>query len=100
MPQNSLLDDHPTTTLVLEVEDQTLLTLSDATVVSVSHIDTKGNRRFVASTTFVGVGQDLLECALSRVLIAHRYGTDADVRMALVRTQKEAREHIAALERQ
>ena len=44
--------------------------------------------------------QDLLETLISRVLVASRYGTDADVRMTMVKTAKEARAHAKAHERE
>lgn len=100
MAQESMLDDVRTPTLLIEVHDHTLLSLSDATEVVVRHQDLRGDIRFVATTTLVGVQQDLLETLLSRVLVASRYGTDADVRMTMVKTAKEARAHAKAHERE
>ena len=100
MPQHDLFTDRPVTSLVIEVHDQTLLALSDATEVIARHVDIKGDTSFVGSTTLCGVEQDLLETLLSRVLIAHRYGSVEDVRMAMVRTRKEAREHARAHSRE
>jgi hypothetical protein len=96
MAQEDLFTDRPTTTLILTIEDLTLLELADATRVTAHHEDIRGSRRFVATVTLVSVGQDLLETLLSRALIASRYGTEADVRMAFVKTTKEAREHARA----
>lgn len=99
MPQESLFTSRPTTGLILEVEDQTLTALADATSVTVRAVDTRGDTRFVASCTLVGVQQDLLDTLVQRVTLNHRYGTDADVRKAVQQTMVEARHHSKVHER-
>lgn len=103
MPQHPLPwggEPPPNTTLVLEVADQTLLSLCDATEVTVRYRDVRDDTTFVCSATLHGVEQDLLATLVEKILIAWRYGTREEVRAAVVATRRQAREHAKAHERE
>lgn len=93
MPQHELFDSPPITSLLLEVHDHTLLSLSDSTEVIVREQNIRGDTHFVSSVVLTGMQQDMLDTLLSRVLVAHRFGTTADVRIAVAQVTREAREH-------
>lgn len=93
MPQHDLFDSPPITSLLLEVHDHTLLSLSDSTEVIVREQTIRGDTHFVSSVVLTGMQQDMLDTLLSRVLVAHRFGTTADVRIAVAQVTREAREH-------
>lgn len=96
MPQHDLFDSPPITSLLLEVHDHTLLSLSDSTEVIVREQTIRGDTHFVSSAVLTGVQQDMLDTLLSRVLVAHRFGTTADVRIAVAQVLREARKHAKA----
>lgn len=93
MPQHDLFDSPPITSLLLEIHDHTLLSLSDSTEVIVREQTIRGDTHFVSSVVLTGMQQDMLDTLLSRVLVAHRFGTTADVRIAVAQVTREAREH-------
>lgn len=101
MPQHSLLDDGPpVVSLIIEIDDETLLSCADATTVTLRTKDSRGDTAFCCKATLVGLQQDLLWTLLEAAVVAWRYGTPLDVRKAVREAQAAARAHVRAMERE
>lgn len=101
MPQHDLFGETPQLVrLIITMDDHTLQFLEDATTVTFEAVDVRDGRHWLARAMLPGVAQDLLWTLLERASVAFRYGTPADLRLAVSQVMKEAREHVKAHERE
>lgn len=96
MPQQDLFTEAPTIGLLVEIVDQTLLTLTDATEIVFRYRDSREDTHWITSVHLMGLEQDFIEEVLNVALVAWRYGTAPQVRAAVREATIRARAHAKA----